>query len=98
MKNIIKTIDLKLENVPQPNASIKRVNEFALSFDWEEQNGQLMVENLDSDFEGLEIGILRAILYLEQRRWNHFGQDYSKITEERIRELITAIREKLADC
>lgn len=95
MKNIIETAALRLEEVPESYASIKRINEFALSFDCDEQKGQLITENLDSNFEGLEIRTLRAILFVEQRRWNHFGQDYDKNTEHRIRELIKAIRKNL---
>lgn len=95
MKNTKNTKDLKLEDVPHFHASIKKINEFALSFDSEEQKGQLLEENLNSNFESLELGTLRAILFIEQRRWNHFGEEYDKITENRIRILIKVLREKL---
>lgn len=96
MRNIKKTKDLKLEDIPNSNSSIKMINEFALSFEFEEQNGQILNENLNSEFDNLEIVTLRAILFAERRRWNHFGKEYDRLTEERIRVLITVLREKLA--
>lgn len=95
MKNILKASELKLNEVPEETVAIKKIDEFALTFDWNEQNNKLQDLSLESNFEVLDIVSLRSILYTEQRRWNHFGEDYDFHTEKRIRELIKIIREKL---
>jgi hypothetical protein len=95
MENKIKTTDLKIDDVPQATAPINKIEKFALTFDWNEQNNQLLNSNLESDFQTLDIGVLRCILYIEQRRWNHFGRPFDSKTENRLRDLIQVIREKI---
>ena len=92
----IKTKDLTLKDVPLVGAPVIRINEFALTYDWEENGDKVLLYSLDSNFEYLDISILRLILYCEQRRWNHFGIAYDRDTEVKIRILLKEIREKLA--
>jgi hypothetical protein len=95
MRNTIKSAELEMKDVPLATAQIKKIKQFALTFDWNEQNDQIITENIESDFHELGIITLRSILYNEQRRWNHFGREFDKVTEDRIRNLISVIRDKL---
>lgn len=96
MMTTISSKNLKLTDIPYPESSIKKINEFALTYNWDENGNEILQYNIDSDFCTLTISILRYILYCEQRRWNHFGREYDFHTEERIRLLIHIIREKIS--
>lgn len=100
-QKIMKTIStksLKLADVPDPGRSISKIDEFALTYNWDENGDKILPYTIDSEFEALTVSILRYILYSEQRRWNHFGRDYDTHTEARIRLLISVIRQKMQDC
>ncbi len=90
----ISTKSLKLQDIPGSQSSIKKINNFALTYHWDENEDAILQYTIDSEFEVLTVSILRYILYVEQRRWNHFGRDYDSHTEERIRLLIHTIRQK----
>lgn len=94
--NKIKTINLTLEDVPSVEDSIRKINEFALTYDWDESGDQIPQYNIESNFYNLNVSTLRLILYCEQRRWNHFGVNYDNQTEVRVRLLINEIRRKIA--
>lgn len=89
----ISTKSLKLVDVPDPGSSISKIKEFALTYNWD----KTLPYTIDSEFEALTVSILRYILYSEQRRWNHFGEHYDTHTEERIRLLVSVIRQKMQD-
>ncbi|EDM26742.1 shikimate kinase [Lentisphaera araneosa HTCC2155] len=96
MLNIIKTSDLKLENLPDLSASWRIVSRFALTFDpteigdYGEKSG-----DLDNVSEESNIVELRSHLYVEQRRWNHFGDDPDEETMNAIKTIMKMLHEKV---
>lgn len=90
MKTIL-TENLTLADLPTKDSSLRKINEFALSISQNELGDEVINFSLQSDFDTLTIKDLRAVLYIEQRRWNHFGEKYDSTTESRIRELISKI-------
>ena len=93
----INTKNIKLTDIPNSEDSIRKINEFALTYDWKENGDEVLQYDIESDFDTLEVSILRYILYCEQRRWNHFGKEYDSYTERRIRLLVKIIRKKMQD-
>lgn len=92
---IIPTENLKFEDVPDENSNINRINSFAIKFDINEVSDKKINFTLEDDFENLSAIELRYLLYIEQRRWNHFGRDYDKNTEKKIRLLIKTLKNKI---
>lgn len=94
MKTIL-TENLTVLDLPKKDSSLRKINEFALSISQNELGDEVVHFSLESDFDTLTIKDLRALLYIEQRRWNHFGEKYDSTVELRIRELISKIWDKL---
>ena len=96
MLNIIKTSDLRVENLPDLGASWRVVSRFALTFDpveigdYGEKSGDL--DNICDESSVVE---LRSHLYVEQRRWNHFGDDPDDETMDGIKTIMKMLHEKV---
>jgi hypothetical protein len=92
----IPTASLRLEDVPALDSKWKTLAAFALSFDPREtaDYGEKLADlgNASSDSSLAE---LRAHLFVEQRRWNHFGEEPDEISIKRLREVVGLIRQKL---
>ena len=103
---IIPTQDLKLADVPDlsspwsgPDKSTpwRTISGFALTFDSAERDPYHLEENglagLSSDSN---LVLLRAHLFFEQRRWNHFGRPPDEKAMGEIRRVLALIRGKLS--
>jgi hypothetical protein len=95
---IIHTNDLTLRHVPLPNAAWKALAAFALTFDPIELTGQHgdKAADLSNADEGSSLVELRAHLYVEQRRWNHFGREPDSVTMSKLRSIVVLVRSRLA--
>ena len=96
--DIIYSPNLRLSDVPFPDASILELNEFALTFDIHECERSPYARfhrDLNNATKDRSIPELRLHLYFEQRRHSHFGRDYDEATEKKLREIVGWIREKL---
>jgi hypothetical protein len=98
MKPTIPTVSLRLEDIPAAKARLPMIEAFALMFDIHEMDpgyGE-KANDLRSASTGSSLIELRAHLYIEQRRWNHFGGPQDTETEMRLREVVGWIRDKVA--
>ncbi|MEZ4824835.1 MAG: hypothetical protein R3C61_00860 [Bacteroidia bacterium] len=86
---------LRLEDVPQSDANINEISRFAITFDVSEVGEAGKNLSLDSDFSQLTLPELRCILYVEQRRWNHFNRAYDAQVEQKLRDIVSNIRASL---
>lgn len=90
----IYTKNLKMSDVPGEHASWKEITTFALTFDPKERDPyHLPDRNLQLLTNATGLIELRAYLFFEQRRWNHFGRMPDDQTMEGIKHLISLIRE-----
>lgn len=87
---------MKLNNVPHPKSDWSKLSAFALTFDPHEIGayGQ-HANNLDNALKSSSISELRAHLYIEKLRWNHFGREPDEMTMKKLREIIQFIQQKL---
>ena len=96
--NHISSDQLKIEDIPRSRADWSEFSAFALRFDpmvlgrigYGKQVADLTNATRDSSIDQL-----RAHLFIEQRRWHHFGRDPDYRTTMRLREILDLIREKL---
>lgn len=94
----ISTEKLELKDLPTREARWKNMAAFALTFDPGEigEYGQEGAD-LNNASSKSTLSELRAHLYIEQRRWNHFGQEPDESTMKKLRNIIGIIRQKLGD-
>ena len=96
--NRISSDQLKIEDIPRSRADWSEFSAFALRFD-PKVLGRIgygkQVADLNNATKDSSINELRAHLFIEQRRWNHFGRDPDYRTTMRLREILDLIREKL---
>jgi hypothetical protein len=94
---IIPTASLKLDDIPASDANWKKLAAFALTFDPREMGdyGQKAAD-LNNALANSSLAELRAHLYVEQRRWNHFGKEPEGDTMKKLREIIGLVRHKFA--
>lgn len=96
--NHIRSDQLKVEDIPRSRADWLEFSIFALRFD-PKVLGRIgygkQVTDLNNATSDSSINELRAHLYVEQRRWNHFGRDPDYRTTMKLREILDLIREKL---
>jgi len=89
--------NLKLENIPNPDASWQDIIPFASSFNGYRMHGSrsacAKIANAQRDGTLTE---LRTCLFFEFRRYNHFGCDPDKEDMCYIREIIRKIRDKIS--
>ena len=96
--NHIRSDQLKIEDIPRSRADWSEFSAFALRFDptvlGRIGHGKQVVD-LNNATSDSSINQLRAHLYVEQRRWNHFCREPDYRTMMRLREILDLIREKL---
>lgn len=76
-----------------PNHNWKAISAFCLTFDVREPVKQDL--NLEVDLHNLSISDLRHILYIEQRRYNHFGREPESSVIKKINEILALIKLKI---
>ena len=88
---MIPSVKLAMRDIPKQNAVWSKIISFALSFDLTEiEKSDLSIE---SNLDTLTISDLRFILYIEQRRFNHFGREPNEETMRKIYRILDLIRE-----
>jgi hypothetical protein len=93
---IIHSNNISLADVPDPKDNMKRIFDFALTFDPKELKDQgANLGKLDDVNQDSTLSELRAHLYFEQRRWNHYGRLPDSKAETQFRRILRLIREKL---
>ena len=101
----IPTTALTLLDVPEGSASWsgddatapwKTISKFALTFDPAEHDPyHLAPSGLSGVTPETSLVLLRAYLFFEQRRWNHFGRPIDEKSLAEVRRLVALIRSKL---
>lgn len=92
---IIPTASLTLDDVPFPEAKWRTLADFATTFDpCEIDDYGAKTADLDNALSTSSLVELRSHLYVEQRRWNHFGEEPDGDTMRKLREIISLIRKK----
>jgi len=101
----IANVDLKSQDIPEPNAKWYRICEFALTFDgydrWGSFNRCAEIGNQSAQAYAERqvlpdsLTDLRTCLFFEQRRWHHFGGAPEGEAIVYIRALLEAIRHKI---
>ena len=93
---IIPTERLKPDDVPRPEEPWRKLSRFALTFDpVEARDYGAAAGDLSRASSRLSLAELRAHLYVEQRRWNHFGDEPDASTMRKLREIVRLIHAKL---
>lgn len=89
--------NLRLSNIPNPDANLGEISEFALTFDGYNVWGSFekCAEIANSRNHG-SLTNLRTCLFFEQRRWHHFGKYPNDDSMAYIRSLIEKIRNMVA--
>ena len=80
-------------DIPQRNSYWRVISAFCLTFDITEKVQKNL--SIDSNYQSLSISDLRYILYVEQRRYNHFGKEPEIIIRQKIGDIIEIIRTKV---
>ena len=94
---IISTTNLSIEDLPEANARWSKIVKFALTFDPEEMGEYgLHAGDISRIHKDLSIRKLRAHLYCEQRRWNHFNEEPDSVALRQLWQLMEWIRTKLS--
>jgi hypothetical protein len=94
----ISSDNLQLADVPQDTDTWQVIGLFALTFDPKEDDlMKLNKESLESLSGVSNMKRIRAHLFLEQRRWNHYGRMPDEEAMRQIRDLILLIRVKLSE-
>ncbi|MUZ83936.1 hypothetical protein GOZ93_17030 [Agrobacterium vitis] len=94
----IKSSDLKKNDIPITCKDWHRFSLFALSFDTTELNPMIIDEDeLTSLGDKLSVEQIRAFLYLQQRRWNHFGRLPDEDVIDEINKLLIILINKCPD-
>jgi hypothetical protein len=92
----IATGDLKLFDVPEESADWPVIGRFALTFDPKKADPYSVN---DQSFEAMtpdtDLVHLRSRLFLEQRRWNHYGREPDAAAMDGVRKIISLIKAKL---
>lgn len=94
---VIATDCLRLEQVPAAKDPWHLICRFALTFDPREMGEYAeSASDLNNVHEGSSLVALRAHLYVEQRRWNHYCRDPDAHSELQVRQIIRLLRLRLA--
>jgi hypothetical protein len=92
----VSTKDLKLSDVPVESSDWNVIARFALTFDPKESDPYTIKDqSFDAMTSDSDLVHLRSRLFLEQRRWNHFGREPDQVAFEGIRNILSFIRAKL---
>ena len=88
--------DLKLENVPLPDAEWDDIQQFALTFNaYKYWGSKEKYADIANSRRHDTLAELRTCLDFEQRRWWRFDEQIDEVSMLYIRELIEKIRQKL---
>ena len=92
---IIPTEELSLQQIPCENSDWNKVAKFALTFDPREtpHYGKL-ANDLKNVNESSTLAELRCHLFVEQRRWNHFGREPDPESLKKIRKILAMMRNR----
>ena len=91
----IPTKSLALSDVPDESAPWPAIGSFAITFDpGEDDPYRLKEQDLATLSAGNSLVRLRSHLFLEQRRWNHFGREPDAAAMSAIRRIVSLIRAK----
>jgi len=72
------------------------IGRFALTFDPKEADPYSIKEqSFDAMTPATDLVHLRSRIFLEQRRWNHFGREPDAAAIEGVRKIISLIKDKL---
>ena len=97
--NHIKSNELKVTDLPAPNAKWEKIIKFASTFDLQNEYKEIRKETkINSVFDvdaSNNIVELRCALHTDWRRYNHVGDFLTEGTLEKGQELIEILREKL---
>ena len=92
--------ELRLDQVPEPEADWPTISAFALTFNGYEVWGSFQkcaqIANIANMACHSTLTELRTCLFFEQRRWRHFGDEPDEEAMEYIRSVVQKIRAKLA--
>jgi hypothetical protein len=93
---IISTKDLNINDVPLPNDDWRKISRFAITFDPRIEDAPYIgVDDLDKASSTSSLVELRNHLYVQQRRWHHFGRRPDVEVIAKLRGIIKLIRQKL---
>lgn len=99
MRNIIKTDELTIDDIPSDSASWNEIVSFALTFDPMLELGTTDIykpQFIEFD-ERSSLQELRRSAFLWQRAWNHVSKEIDEKGLETFKHLFTLMRKKLAD-
>jgi hypothetical protein len=96
MSKTIANNQLRLEDLPSPDADWQTLGNFALTFNgyevWDSFEKCAEVANSRQDSTLTE---LRTCLFFEQRRWRHFGDEPNVEAMEYVHSILEKIRVKV---
>jgi hypothetical protein len=92
----IPTNALTLGDVPEQSSDWNVIARFALTFDPKESDPYTIKDqSFDAMTSDTDLVHLRSRLFLEQRRWNHFGREPDEVALEGIKKILSFMRAKL---
>jgi hypothetical protein len=98
--NTIPSDMLKVADIPRSKATWTEIASFALTFDTtivEIRGYGTQAGDLSNATKDLSINQLRAHLYVEQRRWNHYCREPDMHTIMKLRQILDWIRDKIME-
>jgi hypothetical protein len=97
MRRLIPTAKLRLEDLPDPNASWSEISEFSLTFDGYAEAGSFEnAARIANERRCESLQDLRMCLFFEQRRFHHFGYDPEGEDLRYVAGLVDKIREYIS--
>ena len=89
--------ELTLDDIPLANAPWEKIGAFALTFDGYKHWGSFeKCADIANAQKGDTLTELRTCLFIEQRRWRHFGDEPDDEAISYIRSTLESIRAKVA--
>lgn len=97
MKKLISNSRLKLKNIPEPDADLFSIGDFALTYDGNVEAGSAdRCTEIARERRAETLDDLRTCLFMMQRSWHHGGWAPQGTDETYMRDLVRQIREKVA--
>src|SRR5262245_5653749 len=96
-RSTISSSDLKHADIPRVDATWPEISRFALTFDCAEDDPYRLTAQLSGASEADRIPRVRALLFAEQRRFNHWGRKPDTIEMVAFHRVLELIRQKLQD-
>ncbi len=87
---------LSLADIPACDAGWGAISAFALTYDGYAAAGDKACAEIANARRHDSLADLRTCLFLEQRRWHHFGDDPDEPAMAYLRELVEQIRARVA--